>query len=75
LRSISSRWHVTAGLALTGNPVERGLGFSAVLVLALIAAVVLPTYKIGQYALIQRSVVSSDDAFQGDSAAANGHVP
>jgi hypothetical protein len=55
--------------------VERGLGFSAVLVLALIAAVVLPTYKIGQYALIQRSVVSSDDVFQGDSAAANGHVP
>jgi polyisoprenyl-teichoic acid--peptidoglycan teichoic acid transferase len=41
--------------------------FSTVLVLALIFGVVLPAYKIGDYALIQRGVVSSDSVFQGDS--------
>jgi LCP family protein required for cell wall assembly len=46
--------------------------FSAVLVLALIVAVALPAYKVGDYALIQRSVVDSDSVFQGDSDRANG---
>jgi len=45
--------------------------FSTVLVLALIFGVVLPAYKIGDYALIQRSIVSSDSVFQGDSNTTN----
>jgi len=55
------------------SPAQRG--FSTVLVLALIAAVALPGVKIGQYALIQRSVVSSDSVFQGGGSRPNVEKP
>jgi LCP family protein required for cell wall assembly len=41
--------------------------FSAVVVLALITAVVLPAYKVGSYAMITRSVITSGSVFKGDT--------
>lgn len=41
--------------------------FNAVLVLALMAVVAVPAYRVGDYAMIQRGVISSNSVFQGDS--------
>ena len=41
--------------------------FSAIVVLALLAAVALPAFKVSNYALITRSVVTSDSVFRGDN--------
>jgi LCP family protein required for cell wall assembly len=46
--------------------------FSALVVLALIVAVVLPAYQVGNYAMITRSVVTSHSVFAGDSDKASG---
>jgi LCP family protein required for cell wall assembly len=41
--------------------------FCGVVVLALIGAVALPAYNVSNYAMITRSVVTSDSVFRGDS--------
>ena len=46
--------------------------FSGVVVAALIAGVALPAYKVGDYALITRGVVTSKSIFTGDGEAGSG---
>jgi LCP family protein required for cell wall assembly len=43
--------------------------FSALVVLSLMAAVALPAYKVGDYAMITRSVITSGSVFKGDKEA------
>jgi polyisoprenyl-teichoic acid--peptidoglycan teichoic acid transferase len=69
-----------AVIVLTGVQLERRAGLSAgqrrvgaVVVLALVAAVALPAYEVGHYALIQRGVVGSDEVFRGNATAGGVH--
>jgi len=41
--------------------------FSGVVVLALIGAVTLPAYQVGNYAMVTRSIITSDSVFRGDT--------
>jgi LCP family protein required for cell wall assembly len=50
-------------------------GFAGVVVLALIGAVALPTYKVTDYALITRNVVTSHSIFRGDAENGSNNRP
>ena len=41
--------------------------FSGIVVLALIGGVALPAYQVGNYAMVTRSIVTSDSVFRGDT--------
>jgi LCP family protein required for cell wall assembly len=49
--------------------------FGGVVVLALIGGVALPAYKVTDYAMITRSIVTSDSVFRGDSETGSGGGP